>query len=93
MMPCRKNKCLLQAVCKSKIEIHCSEFLSYVESKYKVHGETSYLSTSRINRRVWARLHKTHPNLKRVYASEPSDDIRSFSIESQYNMEWEWVNK
>ena len=86
MMPCRKNKCLLQATCRGKEEIHCSDFLKYVESKYKARGQTPELNTNKLHRRIWAGLYKTHPNLRRIYGDEYSEDHIQYNLQTPFTL-------
>jgi hypothetical protein len=48
------------------------------------------MNTDKLHRRIWARLHKTHPNLARVYADEYSDQLNQYSIRTPYTTEW-WM--
>ena len=88
MMPCRKNKCLKQPVCKTKVEIHCNDFLKYVENKYRARSQSPDYNSNQLHRRIWTRLHKTHPKLARVYADEHSDQLNQYSIQNPYTKEW-----
>lgn len=86
MMPCRKNKCLLQAACRGKEEIHCNDFLKYVESKYRARGQSPTLNTNRVHRRIWAGLYKTHPKLRIIYGDEYSEQLIQYSLQTPLSL-------
>ncbi len=80
MMPCRKNKCILQAACKNKQTIYCDDFLNYIENKYKARGEKGDMGSYSVHRRIWTRLQKHHPNLTKVLGDKKPGELIQYSI-------------
>jgi len=86
MIPCRKNKCLLQAVCRTKSHITCDDLMTYVENKYKARSQSSNSSFSKLHRKIWVRINKNWPKLKSVISERHKLNEIQYYIKSPLNI-------
>lgn len=80
MMPCRKNKCILQSVCRDKKVIYCDDFMQYIENKYKANSQSVNSCSPGLHRKIWMRLTRHHPNLLRVSGDRNQEDMVEYTI-------------